>query len=160
MILGILPRPYASDCATSKAIGLNGRLADLCTQKGVRFVDPFDEFFGKRNLYLRDGVHLSTSGKNKLGDFLNHHLYSLLRASKNVESTPQQKKGKPSPRVNLQLPKRGPTKEEVSSSESRDASYTGAECPSRMGDDPKLTSHSTPQLLNSEPLDSGPSTSS
>ena len=84
MIVGILPRVFAGDYATSKAIGINTRLADLCTTKGIKFVDPFDEFFGRRDFYSRDGVHLSGKGKAHFGNFLNNHLFSLLRSSQDV----------------------------------------------------------------------------
>ncbi|KAK3892952.1 hypothetical protein Pcinc_003220 [Petrolisthes cinctipes] len=58
-VIGILPRLGAGSHALSKAIGVNERLEDMCTPLGVRFVDPYNVFYGRADLYLPDGVHLN-----------------------------------------------------------------------------------------------------
>ncbi|KAK3855143.1 hypothetical protein Pcinc_038433 [Petrolisthes cinctipes] len=70
-IIGILPRLGASPHALSKAIGVNERLEDMCTPLGVRFVDPYNVFYGRADLYLPDGVHLNKRGKEVFGDMVN-----------------------------------------------------------------------------------------
>ena len=34
----------------------------MCREVGVSFVDEWDRFFGRENLYVRVGVHLSRKG--------------------------------------------------------------------------------------------------
>ncbi|KAK3853939.1 hypothetical protein Pcinc_039545 [Petrolisthes cinctipes] len=45
-VIGILPTLGAGSHALSKAIGVNERLEDMCTPLGVRFVDPYNVFYG------------------------------------------------------------------------------------------------------------------
>ena len=80
LMLGILPRKFASGLATSKCIGINQRLERLCAFRGVQFIDPFPWFFGRDDLYLRDGVHLSQKGKAVLGRLLNKSVFSMMEA--------------------------------------------------------------------------------
>ena len=155
MILGILPRIFASSWSTSKAIGINARLADLCTQKGVRFVDPFDHFYGKANLYLRDGVHLSETGKAKLGDLLNDQLFSMLRSSGETRaqnrSQPSQSQSVGHDRVSMQQKKK----------KTYGKKAAGQKVVSRIdgnGSDQSQTSDKSTAIT--EPLNSDPTTSS
>ena len=46
----------------SRAIGVNERVRVLCREVGVSFVDEWDRFFGRGELYVRDGVYLSRKG--------------------------------------------------------------------------------------------------
>ena len=70
VVVGMLPRAGASSYAYSKNIGINRRLADLCLPEGVLFVDPYPAFYGRSDLYLRDGVHLSQKGRSCLSDMI------------------------------------------------------------------------------------------
>ena len=67
VVIGIIPRLRWSSVAYSKNIGINNSLKDLCHREtAVTFVDPYDEFYGRPDLFLKDGVHLSGRGKAKL----------------------------------------------------------------------------------------------
>ena len=33
-----------------------------CKENGIGFIDTWDTFSGRRNLFARDGIHLSRSG--------------------------------------------------------------------------------------------------
>ncbi len=78
IIVGLIPRLNITREAHSKAIGLNIRVATLCQKANVRFVDPWDSFKHKKELFAKDGVHLSTAGSTKLGNLLNSRLYKAL----------------------------------------------------------------------------------
>ncbi|KAK3857201.1 hypothetical protein Pcinc_036536 [Petrolisthes cinctipes] len=80
-VIGILPRLSASSHALSKAIGVNERLEDMCTPLGVRFVDPYNVFYGRADLYLPDGVLLNKRGKEVFGDMVNQILYRVVRST-------------------------------------------------------------------------------
>ncbi len=81
ILIGILPRLKASNHALSKVIGINERLEDLCTSKSVRFMDPYNFFYGRNDLYMADGVHLNGKGKSVLGDMINQVFYRLIRST-------------------------------------------------------------------------------
>ena len=81
LVIGILPRLGASNHALSKVIGINERLEDLCTPTGVRFVDPYNVFYGRHDLHQADGVHLNYRGKAVLGDMVNQVLYRIIRST-------------------------------------------------------------------------------
>ena len=67
---GILPRVNASREWLSRAIGVNEQLKGVCKDIGVSFVDDWDRVFGRRELYMRDGVHLSRKGVDVLSECL------------------------------------------------------------------------------------------
>ena len=46
----------------SKRMAVNGMVERLCNEEGVGYVDMWDRFAGKEELYLRDGLHLSGKG--------------------------------------------------------------------------------------------------
>ena len=54
----------------SRAIGVNEQLKGVCKDIGVSFVDDWDRVFGRRELYARDGVHLSRKGVDVLSECL------------------------------------------------------------------------------------------
>ena len=70
ILIGIMPRIYASYYAMSKAIGINERLNKYCDQKKVEFIDVWKIFVGKWQYFNRDGIHLNEAGHRKLGEIL------------------------------------------------------------------------------------------
>ena len=70
VVSGILPRVNASREWLSRAIGVNEQLKGVCKDVGVSFVDDWDKVFGRRELYVRDGVHLSRKGVDVLSECL------------------------------------------------------------------------------------------
>ena len=70
ILLGILPRLYASYYGMSKAIGINERIKEYCSQKKVNYVDVWKIFVGKWQYYQKDGIHLNKAGHTKLGEIL------------------------------------------------------------------------------------------
>ena len=46
----------------SHALGLNERLRRMCGEDGVGLMDEWSRFYGRQELYARDGVHFSRIG--------------------------------------------------------------------------------------------------
>ena len=46
----------------SKRMAVNGMLKRLCKEEEVGYVDLWDSFVGKEEMYVRDGLHLSGKG--------------------------------------------------------------------------------------------------
>ena len=46
----------------SRRMAVNGMVKQLCREEEVGFVDLWDSFVGKEEMYLRDGLHLSGKG--------------------------------------------------------------------------------------------------
>ena len=46
----------------SRRMADNGMVKDLCREEEVGFVDVWDSFGGKEEMYSRDGLHLSRKG--------------------------------------------------------------------------------------------------
>ena len=78
ILIGIMPRNYASYYAMSKAIGINERLNKYCNQMKVEFIDVWQIFVGKWQYFTRDGVHLNEAGHRKLGEILCQKYNSMI----------------------------------------------------------------------------------
>ena len=46
----------------SKRMAINGMVKRLCMEEEVGYVDMWDSFVGKEEVYVRDGLHLSWKG--------------------------------------------------------------------------------------------------
>ena len=46
----------------SKRMAINGMVKRLCKEEDVGYVDLWDSFVGKEEMYARDGLHLSGKG--------------------------------------------------------------------------------------------------
>ena len=46
----------------SKGMAINGMENRLCKEEDVGYVDLWDSFVGKEEMYVRDGLHLSGKG--------------------------------------------------------------------------------------------------
>ena len=54
----------------SKAIGINDRLRNKCSELDINFVDLWDLFYGRKEFFNSDGVHLNRIGKKALAEKL------------------------------------------------------------------------------------------
>ena len=45
-----------------KRMAINGMMKRLCKEEDVGYVDVWDSFVGKEDMYVRDGLHLSGTG--------------------------------------------------------------------------------------------------
>ena len=67
---GILPRMGHRREWMSRAIGFNCRLEAYCRENSIVFVDVWDHFYGRSQLYARDGVHLSRKGTSVMAGLI------------------------------------------------------------------------------------------
>lgn len=66
VLSGPLPSPHDTDMKFSRIRQLHIWLKGYCSSKGIPFVDNFCAFNQRRNLFERDGVHLSRAGSRLL----------------------------------------------------------------------------------------------
>ena len=62
IVVGLVPRNYRTGEEYSRPLGVNRRLESLCKSYSIRFIDLWATFFGKDNLFQRDGTHFSSHG--------------------------------------------------------------------------------------------------
>lgn len=86
LISGVLPRISADNVFYSKAFSLNNRLRSLCLQEGVEFIDTWDQFFQKPDLFASDGLHLNSIGSARYGRLLSEAVRCFW--SKNAAPSP------------------------------------------------------------------------
>ena len=75
IVVGLVPRDYRSGEDYSRAIGVNRRLETLCQSYSIRFIDPWATFYGRVNLFQRDGTHFSSHGARVFARLLNKRLF-------------------------------------------------------------------------------------
>ena len=71
VVSGIIPRMKANQRFFNMATSMNRRLANLCSEENVGFVDTWDSFFYDHSLFEKDGVHLNEVGAARFGRLLN-----------------------------------------------------------------------------------------
>ena len=64
ILSGILPvfGTSSQGYRNSRRMAVNGMVKQLCREEEVGFVDLWDSFVGKEEMYLRDGLHLNGKG--------------------------------------------------------------------------------------------------
>ena len=70
VLSGILPRVGSSAEWDARALRMNSEVQDMCEEAGVLFMDGWDMFYGRRELFARDGLHLSRRGMESFSDLL------------------------------------------------------------------------------------------
>jgi len=75
VVVGLVPRKFRSNADYAKARNVNKKIADLCRAKGMRFVDPWTDFFGKDQFFQRDGVHFTNEGSRAFVEMVRKNLY-------------------------------------------------------------------------------------
>ena len=61
-ITSILPRMNDDDELNSKHTYTNRALEGICQSEGVSFINFFDDFWERHDLFLKDGLHLNGIG--------------------------------------------------------------------------------------------------
>jgi len=67
VISGLVPVPRASEARIRERVQLNTWLQVWCRREGFRYVDNWSTFWGRWDLYKKDGLHLNQRGTNILG---------------------------------------------------------------------------------------------
>ena len=62
----------------SKRMAINGMMKRLCKEEDVGYVDLWDSFVGKEDMYVRDGLHLSGKGAAVFAEGLSGAVISRL----------------------------------------------------------------------------------
>ena len=94
VVVGMLPRRGPKWPALSRNISINERLRDLCTAEGVFFVDPYERFYGKDDLYQRDGTHLSLKGRAVLCNLIADAVKRCIRYVRPISRSSKVEEGK------------------------------------------------------------------
>ena len=74
VVTGILPKFGAGMAWSSKAIGINNRVKSLCESYGITFIDCWDKFWGQKDLFAFDRIHLSRKGVKLLSDLYENEI--------------------------------------------------------------------------------------
>ena len=70
ILSGIIPRRHAGQRFFSCATSINRRLANLCSEENIGFVNTWDHFYYDASLFSFDGLHLSQVGAARFGRLL------------------------------------------------------------------------------------------
>ena len=70
ILSGIIPRRQAGQRFYSFASSINRRLANLCSEENIGFVNTWDHFYYDDSLFSIDGLHLSQVGAARFGRLL------------------------------------------------------------------------------------------
>lgn len=87
LISGIVPRIDVENRFYNIATSTNRRLAKLCREEDIGFVDTWDHFYYDKSLFSGDGVHLNEVGAARLGRLLNDAVKDF-RSKNGVNQTP------------------------------------------------------------------------
>ena len=82
VICGLIPRYDVDSLTLSRMMGINARVQDLCKKEGVMFVDVWDHFNRDRSLFGKDGLHLSSVGKARLGRVLDESIRKEMESNR------------------------------------------------------------------------------
>ena len=69
---GILPRINDRDNFSNRACFINNQLRSLCEQEGLGFANFWNDFYGRKELFFGDGLHLNSVGSARLGRLLHN----------------------------------------------------------------------------------------
>ena len=75
VVHSILPRVGVRHEWQSRALGINSRLEKITRDSGMIFIDSWARFYGKKYLYVSDGVHLSRASVSLLGSIVDQSLF-------------------------------------------------------------------------------------
>lgn len=70
ILMGILPRMSVNADWNEKARNINRWLHVHCNERGITFVNLWDQFIGSKYLFRNDGVHLTHRGKELVSETL------------------------------------------------------------------------------------------
>ena len=73
IICGLLPR-FDGKVASHRIVSVNECLQNLCFDYSFKFVDMWSGFQGRKDLFARDGLHLSNAGSALFGRVVNYSI--------------------------------------------------------------------------------------
>ena len=84
ILSGILPRRQAEHRFYSAATSINRRLANLCSEENIGFVNSWDHFYYDASLFSSDGLHLNQVGAARFGRLLDEAVRDFRAKNGNV----------------------------------------------------------------------------
>uniref|UniRef100_A0A4W3JQX2 SGNH hydrolase-type esterase domain-containing protein n=1 Tax=Callorhinchus milii TaxID=7868 RepID=A0A4W3JQX2_CALMI len=78
MISGLLPEPGANWYRQKKIIDLNAWLKEWCGEQEFQFMGHWHEYWGRWELFQRNGLHLNSAGTNVLATRINREVERAL----------------------------------------------------------------------------------
>ena len=84
ILSGIIPRRQAGQRFYSFATSINRRLANLCSEENIGFVNTWDHFYYDASLFSIDGLHLSQVGAARFGRLLDDAVRDFRSKNGNV----------------------------------------------------------------------------
>ena len=66
----LVPRRHAGNRFYSIATSINRRLANLCREESIGYINTWDHFYYDSSLYASDGLHLNQVGAARFGRLL------------------------------------------------------------------------------------------
>ena len=84
ILSGIIPRRQAGNRFYDIATSINRRLANLCNDENIGFVNTWDHFYYDSSLFSSDGLHLSQVGAARLGRLLDSAVRDFRTKNGNV----------------------------------------------------------------------------
>lgn len=94
IVVGLLPRKYASREQYGRAQAINGRLSNLCRTYSLRYLDLWNLFFGRDDLFWKDGIHFSGRGGNLFAEQMAVKLFRPLKVNPNEEKVNKSRRRK------------------------------------------------------------------
>ena len=90
IISGIIPRIQAGRRFYNIATSVNRRLATICREENVGFIDMWDNFYYDKSLFADDGVHLNEVGAARFGRLLSGAVSEYRSKNGTVHALPSQ----------------------------------------------------------------------
>ena len=84
ILSGIIPRRQAGQRFYSSATSINRRLANLCSEENIGYVNVWDHFYYDASLFSSDGLHLSQVGDARFGRLLDDAVRDFRSKNANV----------------------------------------------------------------------------
>ena len=75
IVVGLIPRRYATVEQNRRACDVNKRLATLCRSLSLRYVDVWKRYFSRNEYYHADGIHFTAAGAREFVSLIGQKLF-------------------------------------------------------------------------------------
>lgn len=90
ILSGIIPRLAAGRRFLNAATSVNRRLATMCREEDIGFVDTWNDFYYDKTLFSEDGIHLNQVGAARFGRLLSEAVKEFRSKNGAVHARPRQ----------------------------------------------------------------------
>lgn len=99
VVIGLVPRKFVAVSKYTGARAINNKLAKKCKDLGFRFIDPWDTFFGKDELFRGDGVHFSDAGAQAMAKLMKLRLHGAPKTRRRRKPAASKETARPVPLI-------------------------------------------------------------